>query len=382
MSSLVLSKDGNEHDGYESIVTKLLNSLFFPWIFLILILTYSNWKRLIVVIMVLHWLLRGIGDIFENILWVDKHDDEHWPYGNKLWLKSYGVASIFWYLGEIVGDWYLLLRTKAIIRKRSELKWVFLTCGLYNIVKCVQIYTFLSYVPFYNNTYDETTYILDMAENKFLKWTNVAFQQLCSLAYDISVIIALKRNVFNNKENLNIDSNGYSFLKKFKQISVYRIYLSILVTICGIPLIFMYSLIVVYYRNSSISLNDKERLETVRIFIDDSVIDPIRVLILNFNYTFMYIDQILLRFYVEQNNSSKKSSSAHSNSTQKSSYNFNMVYHDHKNYEEIEKSTKPLINSKPMYYNIVFNNNITNDVNYSNNINNNSKEINYYNYKK
>ncbi|OUM70087.1 hypothetical protein PIROE2DRAFT_1764 [Piromyces sp. E2] len=102
-----------------------------------------------------------------------------------------------------------------------------------------------------------------MFSNIYIFITNVAIQQLCSLFYDISVIVTLKRNIFNNKECLKlIDSD------------------------------------VIYYRNSSISLDDSERIKAVGNFIDDSRIDPIRVLILNFNYIFMYIDQVLLVIYV------------------------------------------------------------------------------------
>jgi len=416
MPNLITKYNPNRCDAYENIATKLLYSDFFPWLCLLLTLTYKNWKKPIIIIMILHWFLRDLGNMFEGTLYLQEKFNEHWPFGNKQWLSSYGIASVFWCIGEVIADWYLLMRTRAIIRKKEELRWVFITCGIINIVKCAQIYTFLSYVPFRDNKYIESVYVLDMAENKFLKWSNVAIQQLCSLAYDISVIIALKKNVFNGKERLStLDKSGYLFYKKFKQISVYRIYLSIIVTICGMPIIFMYSLMVIYYRNSSISYDDKERIEAVRVFIDDSTIDPLRVLVLNFNYTFMYIDQILLRFYVEQNNSSKRSSSAQSksmnNGSQKSSSNFNMVYHDYKNYDSFEtnnstkslvrhdnrnyndfetrnsnkpnssynnfetrNSNKPNLNSKPMYYNIVFNNNdnLSNDID-------NSKTINYYN---
>ncbi|ORX54323.1 hypothetical protein BCR36DRAFT_17967 [Piromyces finnis] len=361
MTNIILSKDGNKADTIQYCLTKLIVSIFFPWTCIIFLITSKNRRKLIIILLVLHWLLRCIGDMFESSLGIYPKNIDKWPYGNEQWLKSYGIASIFWHLSEIIGDWYLLIRTKVIVRDKKQLRWVFITCGLYNIVKSLQMYTFLSYVPFrtgynYENPNQDDIYVLDMAENKFMKWSNVAFQQLCSLAYDISVIIALKRNVFNNKESLNlVDSNGNSFLRKFKQISEYRIYLSILVTMCGIPLIFMYSLRVMYCRNSSIALKDYERLEIVGKFMDDQSIDSIRVLVLNFNYIFMYVDQFLLRYYVENNDQSTYNYS-NSHSTPKSPLDYNLVYHNTSNNEYNTKNIiNTNLNSNPQYYNVVFN---------------------------
>jgi len=242
MPSLIVAKFGKKTDIVQKIVLQLLLNEFFPWMCVVLILSKNRWKKLIILLLVAHWFIRAVGDMFVNTVETQDKSIETWPYGNKQWVKSYGIASIFWHMGEILGDWYLLIRTKAICKNKHYLRWVFITCGFYNLVKCAQIYTFFSYVPF-REGYEMTEerwrmYTLDMAENKYMKWSNVAFQQLCSLAYDISVIIALKKSVFNNNESLNIlDSHGFSFLKRFKQISEYRIYLSILITICGIPFI-------------------------------------------------------------------------------------------------------------------------------------------------
>jgi len=380
MPSLVVAKFGQRTDKIQNVILQLLTSQFFPWMCVVLILSRNRWKKLIILLLVAHWFIRAVGDMFVNTLETQEPSIDNWPFGNKQWIKSYGIASIFWHMGEIFGDWYLLIRTKAICKNKRYIRWIFITCGFYNIVKCAQIYTFFSYVPF-REGYDMDEekwrmYTLDMAENKFMKWSNVAFQQLCSLAYDISVIVALKKSVFNNKESLSIlDSHGFSFLKRFKQISEYRIYLSIIITISGIPFIFMYSIIVIYYRYQSISYKDQAKVDAVGRFTDDQSIDAIRVMVLNFNYVFMYIDQILLRYYVDKQQSMTKGSSGFSNSNpnivrqnSKPTYNFNMVYHDRMNYEDFEAkktgttkrnvgNNQHILDVKPKYYDVVFNTN-------------------------
>ncbi|ORX49215.1 hypothetical protein BCR36DRAFT_370784 [Piromyces finnis] len=310
-------------DQYQVSFTQLIVSEFFPWTCLILLLTYKNWKRPIIVLMVLHYLLRCIGDMLERSLKVRERDYEKlWPYGNSQWLNTYGIAGILWHLSEIIGDWYLLIRTKAIIRNTKKIRWVFITCLIYNLVKCAQIYTYLSYIPFregYDQADEKTKsayYTLDMAKYKANKWTNVALQQVCSLAYDLSVLIALRKNVFIDKQGINLLSKGgNSFLKKFKQISEYRIIFSIIVTLCGIPLIFTYAIYVFHFNRTTRSYDDEQKIKALNDMVNDSRIDPIRTLILNFSYTFMYIDQVMLKFYIEKQKSSKMTSNTHSHTS-------------------------------------------------------------------
>jgi len=388
MPSLILQdKFHNNIDQYQVIFTQLIVSEFFPWTFLVLVLTSANWKRFIVVLMIVHYILRSVGDMHERSLYVREQDHPQWPFGNSQWMKTYGIASVLWHASEIIGDWYLLLRTKAIIKNRRKLRWIFVTCLIYNLVKCFQINSFLSYVPF-RDGFDELDedaqnayYTIDMADFKTHKWTNVALQQLCSLAYDLSVIIALRKYVFYDKDGVNLlDRAGKSFLKRFKQISEYRIILSLIVTICGIPLMFTYAFYVFYCSRTTTSMDTKEKIDSLNSMVNDSIIDPIRTLILNFSYTFMYIDQVLLRFYVEKQQSSNMSSgykggygyssgntyviSSHSQTQSTPSVSYNYDY-----------ETKNLKAPKPSFHSITFNNNL-NDTDALN------PKSNYYNYNK
>jgi len=379
MPSIITEKFHNDIDQYQVIFTQLIISEFFPWTCLVLLLTYKNWKRFIIILMVVHYLLRCFGDMHERSLYVRDQDHPQWPFGNSQWMKTYGIASVLWHSSEIIGDWYLLIRTKAIVKNNKKIIWIFVSCVIYNLVKLTQIYSFISYVPF-RKGFDEVDeemqnayYTLDMADFKTHKWTNVALQQICSLIYDISVFIVLRKYVFNDKEGMKlIDKNGNSFLRKFKQISEYRIILSIIVTLCGIPLIFTYASYVYYCSRNTSALDGKEKIDSVNAMVNDSVIDPIRTLILNFSYIFMYIDQIMLRFYAEEKQTPKITSSG--NSAYGYGSNLNISNINNSQTHSITQNTAPIIS-----YNNNNNNNYNNYNNY-NNFNNDSYEINKNSY--
>eukprot|EP00833_Pecoramyces_ruminatium_P008910 jgi/Orpsp1_1/1182942/evm.model.c7180000083231.1 len=283
-----------------------ITNQYFVWTCLVLLLNFKNWKRPVVIILFLHWFLRCIGDCLYYSYDFFEKKSEKWPYSNVGWLYSFGVASIFWYSSEIIGDWYPLLRTTAIIKNNDKLKMVYITCFLCNIVKIVQMFNYVTYVPFSKGYYVSKEILdyqhdVDERNYKFKQWVNVAIQQIFSLLYDLAVILALKKNVFNNMKNIKKDgSSGNTFLYKFKLISEYRIYLSMIITIIGIPFIFGFTSVVVYVslRNN---INPKEQS-----YIDDTRADILRRIVLSFNYNLMYIDQILLRFFVEQNSHTKK----------------------------------------------------------------------------
>ncbi|ORX76363.1 hypothetical protein BCR32DRAFT_284258 [Anaeromyces robustus] len=396
MNDLIKVADSsyNFYDNIQVIISQLYSHEFFPWTCLVLIISHNNIKRPIILLMVLHWALRCIGDIFVNTLDLYPKDyPSYWPFSNLGWSNSYGIASIFWYSSEIIGDWYLVLRTKALIRNNQKLKWVLILCIIYNIIKVIQMIVYPTNVPFENvSPYDPNNelesnyqYLRNLANHKLKKWTTVILQQFGSIAFDISVIITLKKYFFNKKSNTHIYSNNRNgnniennFFQKFKHLSEYRIYLSIFVTIAGFPFLLAFCLGILYTIKLYHGIENKQ--ETVDFFgvmCDDQGIDKIRVFVLNFSYFFMYIDQILLRYYVEENNitvksSSNNTSSANNHSISTPNTDYSVVYrkfdgddddNDHDHFE---------------YYN--HNNNISNINNYNNINNNNINNINNNNY--
>ena len=266
------------------------------------------------------------------------------------------MASIFWYASEIMGDWYPLLRTKAIIKNKRKIKFIYLICILFNLVKLVQMSNYLFNVPFrkgYDIPSEELEKLYDEDNTKFTYKViiNTALQQLFSLTYDISVIIALRKNVFNEvykdkkerykhneKDNDSESERKYNFLKKFKQLSEYRIYVSMVLTIIGIILMIVMSFFIVYANMH------KDKNSTG---IDYSIANSIREMILNFNYNLMYIDQILLRYVVEKSKYSDKcinlivkpDNTEINETTSILSYSQKIANRDYKNYCDYKRSS-------------------------------------------
>eukprot|EP00833_Pecoramyces_ruminatium_P014277 jgi/Orpsp1_1/1188309/evm.model.d7180000063807.1 len=187
---------------------------------------------------------------------------------------------------------------------------VYITCIIFNIVKISQIYVYLSYVPFRKlgnvenlskQEFDDLFkkyYNGDMGRYKTLQWANFVIEQIVSCIYDISVITALKSCLFDKMKDTSksLKSGENNFLSRFKQISEYRIIISMVATITAFPIILCFALFLFrqFLRNETI--------------ISDTSADSIRTCVLDINYTLMYIDQILLRYYVDGHNRSKSRS--------------------------------------------------------------------------
>ncbi|OUM64709.1 hypothetical protein PIROE2DRAFT_8477 [Piromyces sp. E2] len=105
---------------------------------------------------------------------------------------------------------------------------------------------------------------MELVKYNIIFMTLVVLIQLLSMTYDIFIIIALKNTLFDKLENFKHKLN--SFLDKFKQISELR----------------------------------------EDIF---NQVEHLRIIALRFTYTFMYIDQILLRIYIKKINSNSLSDS-------------------------------------------------------------------------
>eukprot|EP00833_Pecoramyces_ruminatium_P011849 jgi/Orpsp1_1/1185881/evm.model.c7180000095808.1 len=344
MQSLLADKSPSPNiDSYQkSFPGAYITSQYFMWTCLVLFLNRKNWKRPVVMVLFLHWFLRSTGDVLLNVADLMPRYFDDWPFSNEGWIYPFGIASVFWYLSEIIGDWYPLLRTKAIIKNPQKIKMVYLICILYNMVKVVQLYYYFTFIPFRVVMYQQTNdnYNEDLARFKARQWTNVMIQLIISFFYDLIIIFLMRTQLFNkmkqdytlnnynnnnnNRRNSQFDKH-HQFLTRFKFISEYRIVISMAATIIAFPVLLGFSFLCI----------KKYRGETSTI--DDNSADGIRQCVLSINYTLMYIDQILLRFFVEQNGEyrkvkKEKSSFILSTSTSSlSSGNFNSLYMNQSN---------------------------------------------------
>jgi len=282
----------NVFDGIQNILDAYILNSFFPWVCLILLLYIRNWKKPIIKILVGHWLLRSTGDLLRNIMQLRSiKPNQYWPYSSDNWFISNAVANIFWIAGEIMGDWYPLIRTKAVVHNIHKQDNVYLTCAFYNVVKLFGIYCYFIHTPMdlaINNKTKNKNKISDIIDYNILWWTTIAVVQIGSFIYNLSVIFALKKYLFRKLRKFK-KKNQNNFLNKYKQISELRLFISILVTIIFLPFVFVLVVVLINELKKNNGYNNFIKLE--------GHVEQIRKAVLNINYTFMYIDQILLSFY-------------------------------------------------------------------------------------
>ncbi|OUM60688.1 hypothetical protein PIROE2DRAFT_63005 [Piromyces sp. E2] len=317
MQSIITKNDNSSqiigHDELQSLNTRrvtdalqvtinvYINSHLFPWICLLLILNRRDWKRPVIIILLLYWFLQSSGDLLQSYLnYFDveeyKRQNLFWPFNNTNWYVINSVAFLVWVSGEIIADWYPLLRTKAILNNKKNIKPIYTVCIVYNLVKVLHILSNFIFKPetFVIKKGKQSNEYLLM--NKIIWWSLVVLVQVVSFCYDVLVMITLKNSLFDKIKRLKSGSN--SFLEKFKQISEFRIFISLIISIIFLPFaVFQVYLYIGWYSDVK---NTKAGSERNWGNITDQV-EYIRILILRFTYSSMYIDQILLRFYVSKN---------------------------------------------------------------------------------
>jgi len=191
------------------------------------------------------------------------------------WFFNSHLATIFWYIGEIVADWYPMLRTRAISKGKKSMWFVYITCAIFNLSKIVLIAYYLSLTP--SDLYDEYGSFRDKKLGGF--YNNYRIIQLSniltSVMYDITVFFVLMKNLGK------ASNSDVSFIKKFRSISEYRLMLSLAICLLILPL-FSVSLILNFYFQRKLG-----RFPGISF-------ENIRTLIANIQYYMIFIDQILL----------------------------------------------------------------------------------------
>ncbi|OUM70542.1 hypothetical protein PIROE2DRAFT_1428 [Piromyces sp. E2] len=331
-------------DTVQKIVESYITSPYFLWVCLILLMNKKNWKRPVMLVLFVHWLLRSTGDALTTTMeYVPSDMNSMSNENSQNWLVGIGIANIFWITGEIAGDWYALLRTRAIINNKKKLIPVYITCIIFNLIKVFSIFHFFYQFSNVNQGNDGNQ---NMTQFGLSWWILVAVIQASSFLYDLSVILCLKQNLFKQLKSYSLGKN--SFIERFKKISEFRIVFSMLANISFFPIILLYIFFVLRY-----SLKNDSSVP-----FDDDSMEVIRKTVINVNFTLMYIDQILLKCYVKRDNnnnnnltSSTKSYTPYSESlvsktVEKSTFNESSL-----NKKSLNKKPKPII-SHTDYLNI------------------------------
>ncbi|ORX65293.1 hypothetical protein BCR32DRAFT_286584 [Anaeromyces robustus] len=284
---------------YDSIISAIVapcSFYFLYWSLLIFILHKFDFRKPVMRIILGHLVIRCMGNVLEvygetyNTYYFNKKVKD--SFGNEYlvcdsyadvnthpfrWFLTRQIGTICWYLGEIIADWYPLLRTKAIV-KQKQMHSVYFTCALFNLSKILLIVYHLSRNPtkFYNP--------VDGTFNEFKKekfsayyWSIQLTIIVTSIIYECSIFFTLKKCVFE------ITDLNMGIMKKFKVLSEYRILSSAFVAMVCLPFICIAIIIQYYY----FFFHKPPILMEVQF-------ETVRQAIANVQYFMIFIDQLLL----------------------------------------------------------------------------------------
>jgi hypothetical protein len=348
--------------------------MYFFWTILVFVIHKFNFRKPIMRLILYHFLLRSLGNVIDKLgeLFRFYYTNEILYEGDVIlksrcktnemhplkWLLTRQVCSILWYVGEIIGDWYPLLRTHAVVRNNKSIWIVYITCAIFNFSKVALIILHLSLSA--GRLYNKDGALDNKKMDVF--YSNYFIIQLViiytSFFYDVAVYIVLKRAMFHK------DQYRMGFLKKFKSLSEYRMLISAFVSAIFLPII-SFTYIAKYY------FENHENMHGLNFDFDET-----RKMVTSVQYYMIFIDQILLTRY--RNESSVTNSNSNSRSNNYSGGNnssYNKPYLSLSK-QQISTTTSDTLRNDTMEIENTFNigNTNMNNPNYTNN----NPKSNYY----
>jgi len=274
-----------------------LQFTFFYWTMLIFILHKFNFRKPVMKIILAHFILRSMGNVVDKFggLMVRYYaNEEIYDNNNRIigykcrydssnperhplrWFLTRQIGCTLWCVGEIIADWYPLIRTKALAWDKKSILLVYFTCGMFNLSKVILFVYHYTLFPseLYN---DKGVYNQLRVDSFYLPyWIIQLLIIYSSVIYDFSVYYVLKKNLSE------MSSAKIGFIKKFKTLSQYRILVSTFICFAFLPIISITIIFKIYYFKSY----GYHKL--------NFSFDEIRLSINNVQYYMIFIDQILL----------------------------------------------------------------------------------------
>ncbi|ORX78586.1 hypothetical protein BCR32DRAFT_270006 [Anaeromyces robustus] len=344
-------------DIYQDFFTFITTHYSFRWTFLLFIITGKrNWRNPVMLIIIFHLVFREIGIIFGDIAKLLPNKYPNYNYrSNEAFFIDHGLSRVFYYTSEVIADWYLLLRTKAIVKSNRKIIWVYITCALYCLSKLIKNYVNFSYIPYpdgFDPARDKMLFFKRRVTYKKNKWICDVILLITSIIYDIVVILTLKKYVFTNYDKIIQENNKKEtfFIEKFKTLTTYRIYWTLLLTVLCTPIVLLFCFNLIYALNNVENFKDEKSATTFyENYCNDSAIEDFRVDVTHTGY--ILIKNSDIRIHYENNN--------------KYTYKYN---NDKINYYDLMNKNINNENISVNYYN-----------NYNNNNNSNTELKKYYN---
>jgi len=218
-----------------------------------------------------------VTDVNGNIISYQCKNDSPSPEMHPLrWFLTRQIGCMFWCIGEMVADWYPLIRTKAVAKEQKSIWIVYVSCGLFNISKLSLIILHWTLSP--TELYDKNGVYQKKKVDLFYfnYWIIHLIIIYSSFIYDFSVYYVVKKSLSYVK------TSEISFLKKFKSFSQFRILVTAGVCAVFLPIISVTIIIKFYFYK-------KYQYHNLEFSFDE-----IRQSINNVQYFMIFIDQILL----------------------------------------------------------------------------------------
>ncbi|ORX47640.1 hypothetical protein BCR36DRAFT_584745 [Piromyces finnis] len=215
------------------------------------------------------------------------------------------------------------------------MKSVYAMCIIYNLVKVFGIITFFLSNPIDLHTKSvmvngiiQTFIPKDLQKFNIAWWSTVAVINIVSIFYDISVIYCMRKSFFDRLKEYKTHKEN-TFMDKFKQISEFRIIISLVSSMLFLLFVIPFVVMIVMENIKNIKTP-----YTVSEYKKDDI-EQLRQVVLSINYNLMYIDQILLQTFVKENTTIKIKVNKNSNhSTSSSSIKYN-----HSPYQKLNITT-------------------------------------------
>jgi len=292
-------------------------SKFFYWVLIVFALHKFNFKKPIMKVIGFHYMFHVIGDMLNrscdllNDYYVNLIDEKgNYSCSSNIsplkWFIGREIAMISWYVAEIIGDWYPLLRTRAVVKNEKIIWLVYITCGIFNLSKVAKVVLYCSRglrtLYNVNGAYDYDK------EGKFFVVGDIIELVILFTAvlYDLAVYIVLKKCIFNKGSFYK-----FGFLKKFENLSEYRILLSSLFSLIFLPFIFIGLSIRFYY------IHRYYGATKLNFTFEDA-----REFVTHVQYFMIYIDQIFLTCFKNESTISSSNNNSGSNVYKSSSKSF------------------------------------------------------------
>jgi len=287
----------------------------------------------------------------------DKRCVSSYPYTEQhplRWFLTRQINSFLWYSGEIIGDWYPLIRTKAVTKNKRSLKLLYASCIFYNLSKLAVPISqlFVSPTKLYNNKGEYNDIYVNRYYNYY--WFLQAIISFSTFVYEFIIYQTLNKELFSKRT-----SRDYGILKKFRTMSEYRIIISAMVAIIAFPFLFIVSGLKIYF-----FFTDKGEI--------NCSVEEFRGVVTNVQYMIIFIDQILLLNTKYIGKSSVKPSSYSEKELSSIDYNTGILHSQDTNVKKIvfkdvdnSRSTDKTENSNNESFNIgvptAYSNNRSND---------------------